>query len=360
MKKIVRHQFSVLGLALVVAVAVFGCVFLDGYTIAQLDENGKEVYYAKANSDVLFTVNGHVECRTTDSNGLNTKLVFAILAPKDWDVANHAVVTYKCDLADDRDVEMSMSVIPESQLPKSGGGRTWRQCLSNEYGVGPNVLDDMEWVVYQTDITWNIRNNQDPTYKIFVRTKTGRRNLKCKLGFFVNHTDHGFGGGTTDQKVTFASECFEVDEGVGMTIDFCNRHFNRISPLTALQNDYVTVSYQGDVDQSGNPLYNESDIYLQGKAVTTDGKVYTIDQRNDATRMKPVDSMGKTYSITIWPAGFFGVPIDEQVDHFEYYFTNSDGSIRLTQSDDDFVQFGTPLPPSMSDRKNFNFKFECD
>lgn len=358
MKKRINYHLAAAALACAVALVVFSCVFLDSYTIAQIDEKGEPVYYAKANSDVTFSVQGHIECRTTDSEGVTTKFVFAILAPRDWDMANKAVVTYKCDLADDRNQEMSMSVIPDTQLPKWGEGRTWVQCLISTYGVGPNVLDDMEWVVYQTDATWNIRNNQDPTYQIFVRTKTGSRNLKCKLGFFVNHTDDGFSGGTDHKKVVFAEECFEVVGGRGMVIDFCNRHFNRVSPLTALQDDYVTISYQADVDPSveNNPLADTDDIYLQGKAVTTDGKVYYAPPTGVETRMNMQASLGRTFNLTIWPRGFFKVPSDEQIAYVDYYFSNADGSIIVNQSVDDRVQLGS----ADRDDEPFNLKFECD
>lgn len=358
MMKRTNNLIIAAALACVVSLVVFSCVYIDSYTIAQTDENGNEVYWAKANSAVTFSMRGHIECRTTDNDGVTTKFVFAMLVPRDWEMAKNGVVTYKCDLADDRNQEMSMSVIPDTQLPKWGEGRTWVQCLVSTYGVGPNVLDDMEWVVYQTDITWNIRNNQDPTYQIIVRTKTGRRNLRCKLGFFVNHTDDGFSGGTDHKKVVFASECFEVIGGKGMTIDFCNRHFNRVSPLTALQDDYITISYQADLDPSveNNPLAETADVYLRGKAVTTEGKVYNAPPIGPETRMNLQESLGRCFNLTIWPAGFFGVPSSEQIEYMDYYFSNADGSAIVNQSVDDRIQLGS----SVSDDEPFNLKFECE
>jgi hypothetical protein len=358
MKKLLRHFTDVIILAVAVALSAADCVFIDDYHIAQKDASGNDVYYAQAQSNVTFVLDGHIQCRTTDNAGCTTKFVFAMLVPRDWDLANNATVTYKCDIAADRNLEMPMSVIPDSQLPKWGEGRTWVQCLLGEYGVGPNVLDDMEWVVFQTDLTWNITNNQDPTYKIFVRTKTGKRNRRCKIGFFVNHTDDGFSNGTEHRKIIFATECFEVVGGKGMPIDFCNRHFNRVSPLTCLQDDYVTISYLADVELSteNNPLAASDDIYLQGHAVTTTGKIYNAPPIGQQTRMNRQNSLGRTFNLTIWPAGFFGVPADEQIDHLDYYFSNADGSKIVNQSDDDRVQLGS----SNSDNELFNLKFECE
>lgn len=49
--------------------------------------------------------------------------------------------------------------------------------------------------------------------------------------------------------------------------------------MTALQNDYVTISFIGDA--ADNLLAQSNMVYLQGEAVTTDGRVYRIDNRNE-------------------------------------------------------------------------------
>lgn len=357
MNKLLKSKWLRINVALAVGLlcAVTGCVFLDGYSIAQIGPDGKEVYYAQAGEEATFTVNGHIEARIQGNDGVTTNFVFAMLVPKDWEMPKYAKVTYKTDLADDREKELPMVVMPSTSLPKQGGGRTWAQCLMSEYGVGPNVLDDMEWVVFQTAQKWTILNNQDPTYRIYVHTKMGRKNLKCKLGFFVNHTDDGFGGGTDHKKVTFASECFEVVGGQGMTLDFCNNHYNKMSPMAALQNDYVTLSFVGDA--ADNALAEQGVVYLQGRAYTTDGKVYAMTERNANTLMRRPNTLTKTFTLTIWPTGFFGVPNDEQIDHIEYWFCNADGTVTITQSDDNFVQLGTPYP---AEKEPFNFVFACD
>lgn len=54
--------------ALMAVLLIVSCgMFIDGYNIAQIDENGKEVYYAYAGQNMEFSVNGHwnVTHRTT-------------------------------------------------------------------------------------------------------------------------------------------------------------------------------------------------------------------------------------------------------------------------------------------------------
>lgn len=355
-KTIIKKVITACFLVVFIILTIVSCgMFIDGIDIAQVDENGKEVYYAKAGSEIHFTVRGHAECNTTDDKGITGKMIFAMLVPKDWDFANTATVTYKNDLADNPEEQMTMSVVPNTSLPKNGNGKTWAQCLTSTYGVGPNVLDDMEWVVFQTDRTWNILNNQNPTFTIYIKAKAGSKNLRCKLGFFVDDTDDGFSTDERRFKVSYSTECFEIVGGRGMTIDFCNQHFNKTTPLTSLQNDFITISFVRDVAQ--NDLSSENQIYLLGEAVTKSGRVYAISNRDANTLMSRTSSVSSTFSKTIWPMSYFGVPDGEELDHINYYFSNADGTVSVTQSDDDFVQEGTPLPVT---KTPFEFKFSCE
>ena len=339
-------------LAAIVAAVVASCVYIDDFKVAQIDENGNEVFYAYANTEATFTLTGHIECHE-DHQGVN--FVVGFLAPKSWKMAEKGRVTYKCDLAEDHDQILTMSVIPSTSMPKNGDGRTWVECLTQEYGVGTNVLDDMEWVVYQTDDKYNIINNQFPTYTIYITANVGEKNLRCHLGAFVNHTDDGFSGGNDHKKVQFSSDCFEVVGGTGAILDFCNDHFNKISPMSCLQDDFVTFTFNGSA--ADNALAATGDIHLQGTAFTANGGRYTINTRSEKTKLTRENAYSDTYNITFWPVDFFGVPVGEVIEHIEYYFCNGDGSITVTQSDDDFAQEGTPLP---STKQPFIFHFECE
>lgn len=338
--------------AILVAIAVASCVYIDEFIIAQIDDNGNEVLWAKANTEATFTLRGHIECHE-DHRGVN--FVVGFLAPRSWKVADNAKVTYKCDLSQDHEQILTMSVMPATSLPKNGSGRTWVECLTQEYGVGTNVLDDMDWVVFQTDDQFEIINNQFPTYTIWIRVNVGEKNLKFHPGIFVNHTDDGFSGGNDHKKVLFSPDCFEVVGGVGDPIDYCSDHFNKVSPMSSLQDDYITFTFKGSA--GNNALAATADVYLQGKAYTYEGGEYTVNNRTEKNRMIRENAYSDTYNITIWPVDYFGVPEDETIERIEYYFCNSDGTLTVTQSDDDYEQKGVPMP----EEKNwFVFRFECD
>lgn len=347
--KIRKSWFAIL--AAIIGMAVTGCVYIDSFSVAQIID-GKEVNYAYANTEATFTLKGHIEAHEDHSD---VNFVVAFLVPKSWKVAENGKVTFKCDLAEDHEQILTMSVVPSTQLPKNGGGRTWVECLTQEYGVGTNVLDDMEWVVFQTDDKFTIINNQFPTYTIWLKTNVGEKNLKCHLGVFVNHTDDGFGGGSDHKKVQFSPECFEVIGGKGASIDFCSNHYNKVSPMTSLSNDLITLTFNGSVAK--NDLTSSDAIYLNGTAYTTSGKTYELTERSSRTLMTRENAYSDNYNITVWPVELFNVPMTEQIEYFTYYFTNKDGTTTITQSDDDYLVDGSAIP---TEKVPFHFNFECE
>ncbi len=347
--KIKGYHFLVL--AGIIGIAVTGCVYLDSFSVTQIID-GKEVNYAYANTEATFTITGHIECHE-DHNGVN--FVVAFLVPKSWNVLENGKVTYKCDLAEDHDMILNMSPVPTASLPKNGGGRTWVECLTQEYKVGTNVLDDMEWVVYQTNEKWNIINNQFPYYTVWLKTNVGEKNLKCYLGAFVNHTDDGFGGGVDHKKVTFSPDRFEVIGGKGPVIDFCDRHYNKVSPMTSLQNDLVTLTFNGDI--ADNQLASMEKVYVNGTAYDDEGNAYELTEKSERTLMTRENAYSNTFNITVWPIELFNMPVTAQMTHFDYYFTNADGTVRITKSHDDYVIDNIKIP---ANEVPFTFTFECE
>lgn len=351
LKNIKKIHFLIV--AVFVSAIVASCVYMDNFDVRQYSaEHPEGVLYAKANTEATFVISGHIQS-AADITG--DQFVAAFLVPKSWKVAENGKVTYKCDLAEDHDKLYNMSLIPTASLPKNGSGRTWVECLTQEYGVGTNVLDDMEWVVYQTDDKYDIISNQAPTYTVYLTTTVGEKNLKCHLGAFVNHTDDGCSSDADHKKCVFSTDCFEVVGGIGMTLDFCANHYNKISPMSALQDDYVTFYFNGEV--ADNALKTAGNIYIQGTAYTVEGHKYELTEKSVKTLMKRVNAYDATYSITAWPVQLFNVPKTEQIERIEYYFANADGSVTITQSDDDFVNDGTPIP---AEKAAFSFKFECE
>lgn len=336
----------------VVILVLIGCVFIDSVSILQVQEDGTEAARAKVNTEATFTIKGSITCQEDHKD---VRFVVSFLAPKSWNVRQNGTVTYVTTLHTDQDEVLPMRVIPESSLPKNGGGRTWGEALIQDYGVGPNVLNDMEWVSFETVDKWEIYNGDKPQYTIYIKTNVGDQNLKAYLGFFVNHTDDGISTSADHKKIKFSDEYFEVYGGVGQIIDFANEHFNKAQPLASLQDDFVTFSFNGGV--YANNLTSEDEVYFEAQAYdANDVLIADISEKTAKTLMVRESQYNEVRNLTFWPAQFFNVAEGVTISYIKYVFTNRDGSILITQSDDDAV---VNEVPNDGLNRPFVFEFLC-
>jgi len=294
------------------------CVFLDGSVTYDTTLTAGEM--------TTFTVNMHIKAIEDNTS----RLVLAILVPKSWNFAANTTITYIDTYKPG--VVRTMSLIPTGNAPKSQPGMTWADALKAHLGVGTNVVDEMEWVSFWSDDTYDVHNGDQQSAVITINTKLGPDDMRVKLGFLLNTSDDGLSW-TDDQKYYDYqyTDCIDVVGGNSATyIDFCERHLNSFTPFSVTKDDIVTVKFQGDVQ--ANALDGVSQIYLCAKAITNTLHEYTVTERTAKTLMN--NDSPKIYSLTFWPASFFGIPDNEDIIRFDYYFTNADGSLWVMQSDD--------------------------
>lgn len=304
-------------LAILVFFLLTQCLFLDSVDYEPS---------VNAGDIATFTMNIRVEPLASSND---TRLVIGYLVPKSWNAAANTVATYTSNI--DEGVK-TMSLIPEGNLPNNGNGLTWQAGLKNKYGVGPNVLNDMEWIVYWSDQVYSVSNGEKLTAAVTLKTKTGPDNLRVKLGFFLNHTNDGMSSSTDENKVMY-TDCFEVVEGEGSVIDFCELHYNSAQPINATKDDILTIKFQGDI--GANILDNADEVYLCATAYTDNGNSYTVCSPNNKTKMLKENEFGHTYSLTFWPAGYFGIPESESIVRIDYSFQNEDGTLVLQETAED-------------------------
>lgn len=288
------------------------------------------------------------------------KLIIAIRTPRSWKAVDNTEIVFECIGFDEgQGVWNTMSLIPNDVSPKNQPGLTWPQALLKKLREeDPNVLDDMEWVAFQSDRTFNLDLNAIYHMNVKVKTITGPENLKAKIGVFVNHSGDGLGGNEpTDMGGirwnAMWTDCIEVVEGEGDVIDFCDFHFNMHTLGKATQNDIITIKYIGDVDT--NDLMDEQDIYLCATAITTDGVEYKVDSRLDVSKMRKESKYGKIFSLTFWPENYFHFNKDEVIDRIEYYFTDKTGLKYVSLYDDEHKGEVTPSP-----KPNHSFVYKFD
>lgn len=320
MKYFNNRRSLILSLLLVALVAV-SCVFLDGIEYEDT---------LNANEQATFTMNVRVK-PNEDSSG--QKLIISILVPNSWEAETNTTVTYTSTVDDG--VER-MSIVPLSVLPLSGGGLTWPQHLKNTFGAGPNVLSDMKWITFQSDNTYSVANNEEISAVVTIKTLVGPKNLKAKLGFFVNNSGDGLGTDDRRWKVMY-SDCIEVINGTGATIDFCELHYNVAQPLTATKNDFVTFKFQGDIQP--NQLVNANAVYFCSTAYTNNGGVYQVCGSAATSAMQRESQLNNTYTITIWPADYYDIPEGEEIAYIDYSFRNADGSVEIKESDGSLFKY---------------------
>jgi hypothetical protein len=314
-----RKWFLANMVVVVLAFMAITCVFIDG---VEYDDT------VKAGEVATFTVNVSVDGQETAAN---TRMVIGFLAPKSWNAAQNTAVTYT---SSEDDGIQTMSLIPASTNPKNSPGLTWSAAIRNRFGVGENVLDDMEWVVYWSDKTYTVNNGDDLTAAVLISAKAGMDNLKFKPAFFLNHTNDGLGTDDKHFKI-FKGNCFAVTDGAGDLIDFCEVHFNAAQPLTATKDDFITFSFQGDV--ADNDLINADKIFLCATAYTQNGDVLEVCPAEATSQMKKQFQYGNAYSITLWPANYFNIPEGDEIVKIEYAFRNEDGTVEITDAGNAFV-----------------------
>ena len=81
---------------------VMSCLFIDSVDITQMID-GKAVNYAKAGTTATFKMHGHIKVEGDPRN--DKRLVFGFLAPKSWNLAQNARVSYTEDTFEDINVD---------------------------------------------------------------------------------------------------------------------------------------------------------------------------------------------------------------------------------------------------------------
>lgn len=335
---------------LVLSLIVIGCSFLiNEVNVKQENEDGEMVAYIKAGEVATFTFSGEINI---DGDSSNETFIVAFLAPRSWNVGQNATVTYIEDKYE-VDQEHKMVVIPDNEQPANYKGMTWDAALKKKFGVRSNVLNDMEWTAFKSDNYPNVSGTIH--YTVTIKCNSGRSNLKFRPSFFINHSSDGLGGDDRHYAVKDADDCFEVVEGAGAVIDFCSTHYNQVEPLSASQDDFVTFTFQGDINT--NELINVENIYIEATAYTVEGNKYVINEKSTKTLMKREVKLPR-YSITCWPGGFFNIPEGESISRIEYLFTNEDGTVSISRSDDSRDNEGEEVEEGS--KEPFVFELQCE
>src|SRR5690606_1666505 len=143
--------------------------------------------------------------------------------------------------------ESGMSKVPAGATEPSSG-LEWAEAFTKKFGIGPNLIDDMEWIVFWSDIKFFVANQSLVNAKIFINIKTGPDNLMVKPGYAMCEDRDGLSDSNSGYYTSAFGNCLEVNEGEGDVVDFCNPQIGIGEPSNATDNDIITLKYNALLD----------------------------------------------------------------------------------------------------------------
>ncbi len=296
---------------------------------------------ATATVGAVVPITVHINIPTL-GNGGPDYLIFGFLVPKGWKAAQNTTITYTSPLGNG-----TMNLVPAGTVAKNGGGLDWPAYMKKTFQIGGNLIDDMEWVAYQSDKAYPHSDGNAISGDLHIKIKVGAdgNNTLVKLGYVITDTGNGF---TSDGNGTYYSEkvtdCFELTGGTGDLVDFCNPQLTTINPPKSLDNDIITLTFDGTVVETKLIDSNPTETYLCATAYTSDGKTISVCEQTDKTKMVQTASGSKKFQVTFWPKAFFGTTGTQTITKIEYFVTDKTGAIK--------VGYGNTLAP-------FVYTFKC-
>jgi len=305
-----RFTYSISLLLLLLA----GCVFLDG-----VDQPSS----ARAGEDLTIIM--HTRIDVADGGRSNVRLIIGFLAPKSWEADANSTITFTTTaFGNGKMVPMPLTVDADA-------GKNWPAALKDRFGMGGNFMtDDLEWVVFWTEQTYNVPQGVKENIEVTIVTKPGPQNMQFKTGYFLGTSSEGLSdvfGSNNVYKCLF-KDCFTITDGQGDLIDYCNPQIAAVTPGMATDNDWLTISFDPDVVQT--PLNGVGSIYLCAKAYTTGGQVLEACTPAESAKLKAYT--GNRSAITIWPRGYFNMQEGQTLEKIEYFFTDASGTVKVGYS----------------------------
>ncbi len=207
----------------------------------------------KVNSEIEIGVNVKLEPANDD----NTKMIFAVLAPKSWGIADNAVLTFSTNGYTKGDVsDEQMTLVAETETEPTTN-LAWPAALGDQLGLMGN-LGPVEWVVFESQTVFNIIDEEEEliTAQINIKLTTGTENIKLSMGYFFCGKNNGLNGDF--YQANAKSKVLRVTGGSNELIDYTSN----LEPTTEVLANYSVFSVQNDSSEyylgvSGNVLFNE-------------------------------------------------------------------------------------------------------
>lgn len=321
MKYFKKYRISIITIALLTM--VMGCMTIEN--IIHPDD-------PQVNSEIEIGV----DLKLVPDNDDNTQMVFAVLAPKSWKIAENAKLTFSTngytqgDILNETMVLMSNTDIePTTALP-------WSAALQSEIGLMEN-LGPVEWVVFRSQTTFVITDEVEKLINAHVKIKltTGSENIKLFMGYFFTGKTRGLHSEYYEKNAK--SKVMTVSGGSNALIDYTTVSLVTTVPSNFGYNDLFSIVFQSQAGAVETPLKGEDEVYIYGKAIFAEGKdSIIVDGISDKTLMERIGNT--TYQKYIYAPEFFGLPEGAVLTETYFHFSNGTQDIIVTQpSGEDFL-----------------------
>lgn len=286
----------------------------------------------QVNSEIDIVVN----VKLVPENDDNTKMIFAVLAPKKWNMAENGKLTLTTKGYTKGDVTNEpMALVPGTDTEPTTG-EPWSAAIQSEMGLMGN-LGPVEWVVFESQTTFIITDEEEKliTADVDIKLTTGSENLKLFMGYFFCGKNRGFH--PEYYKENAKSKVLETSGGTNALIDYTTVGLYSITPASYGFGDIFAINFESVVGNSVTELNGEDKIYINAKAIFAEGN--DSSEVNVISEKTLMERLGETnYQKYIYPKEFFGLPDDASITEIHFYFTNEDQSVKVTQpSGDDFM-----------------------
>lgn len=322
-----NHRAAFLFMA-AAALLVFGCMTIEDIIFP--DE-------PKVNSEIEIKVKIRVVTETDDV----AKLVFGVLAPKSWHLADNATLSYTTsgyatqgfpEVVDEALLPVAASEIePSTQMP-------WAMAHQSILGLMDN-FGEVEWTVFKSSTSFVINDNvsKEPIDAVVkIRLKTGPDNIRFNMGFHFCGDHYGMkDDGESRYKRNEKSKVLEVTGGAGPVDDYTKVKLVSTTPSVFRYGDIFAVNFQSEVDDNATALKGADEVYLCAEAVLADGTVVSVSKpsaKNLMTVTGPV-----SYLKYIYPRDFLGLAPNAVIKEMSVWFTDKEGKVRVDDSGSGFV-----------------------
>lgn len=288
---------------------------------------------AKVNSEITVTVKVKLVTETDD----NSQMVFAVLAPKSWNLKSNASLSLTTEgyaaQGYPEVIDEAMSLIPDSETEKSTA-LSYPMAYQSKIGLMGNT-GPVEWTVFKSATTFHINDkvSTEPIYgTVTIRLTTGPDPIKFFMGFGFCGTTWGLDSESGEGRYT-PNETAQVvtvygEEGDPI-LDYTTTPAITAVPSTFRYGDIFSVNY----DAAGTVLEGEENVYLCGKIVLSDGTSVEVTSASGNDNL--MEKTGKTtYRKYIYPKSFFNLQEDAEMTAAYFWFVNSDGTVVDKEGED--------------------------